>query len=51
MHTQNNLATNSDSLRQQIETRPAHGVWAASLSPQTKGLEVDSDQYIAHIKW
>ena len=51
MHAYINSTTNSESLQQQIETRPAHGIWAAALSPQTKDLALDSKRYIEHVRW
>ena len=51
MHANINSTTTGESLQQQIETRPAHGVWAAALSPQTNDLQLDSRRYIEHTQW
>lgn len=51
MHAHINSTTSNESLQQQIETRPAHGIWAATLSPQTKDLELDSQRYVEHARW
>ena len=51
MHANINSTTSSESLQRQIETRPAHGVWAAALSPQDKDLQLDSQRYIDHTRW